>query len=115
MSEEKQEKKSEDKSKVEDEKIMAALSYIWILFLVPLILKKDNKFCMFHVKQGIILFIFEIIVYALGMIPVLGWFIFAPLGTIIALILAVLGVVNALQGREWKMPYLHRFVEKLNF
>ncbi|MBI5144164.1 MAG: zinc ribbon domain-containing protein, partial [Candidatus Omnitrophica bacterium] len=40
-------------------KPFAILSYLWILCLVPLILKKENRFAMFHAKQGLVLFIGE--------------------------------------------------------
>ena len=41
---------------VEANKTVAALSYISILFLVPLLGKRDSKFAQFHAKQGLILF-----------------------------------------------------------
>lgn len=97
-----------------DEKIITAIGYLWILFLVPLILKKNNAFCQFHAKQGLVLFIFSLIVSILGALPLLGWLIILPLGWIIIVIFSLLGFVNALQGKEWEMPYLGKYAKKIN-
>ena len=40
-----------------DNKIIAALSYIGILCLIPLLAKKDSKFAQEHGKQGLIMLI----------------------------------------------------------
>src|SRR3989339_630004 len=41
---------------VEENKTVAALSYAWILCLVPLLGKRNSKFAQFHAKQGLVLF-----------------------------------------------------------
>jgi len=46
-----------------DSKIFAALSYFSILFIVPLVVKKEDKFVKFHIRQGIALFLAEVIVW----------------------------------------------------
>jgi len=96
-----------------DDKIIAAIGYIWILFLIPLFLKKNNKYCLFHAKQGLVLFVAGIILMVINIIPVLGWLI-SFFGWIIIVIFSILGFINALQGREWKLPFLSSFAEKIN-
>lgn len=98
-----------------DEKIIAALSYFWILFLLPLLMKKNNPFCEHHAKQGLVLFIFSLIVSVLGGIPILGWLIIMPLGWIMVVLLALLGIVNTLQGKLWNMPFLGKYANKIHF
>jgi hypothetical protein len=46
---------------VKDGMVFAIVAYIGILCLLPLLLKKDNKFALHHGKQGLVLFIAEII------------------------------------------------------
>jgi len=46
-----------------DAKIFAALSYISILFLVPWVVKKDDQYVSFHIRQGAALFIAEAVVW----------------------------------------------------
>ena len=99
---------------VEEGKIWAFIGYWGILFLVPLLGKKDNKFALFHGKQGMVLFIFwVVVVWILGFIPIIGWFILRPIGGLLALVLAIIGMVKSLQGEYWKMPVLGDVAEKI--
>ncbi len=98
---------------IADEKIIAAIGYLWILFLLPLLLKKESEYCQFHAKQGMVLFITSIVLMVINIIPILGQIIFF-LGSITIAVLALLGFVNALQGRKWKLPILGGFVKKIN-
>lgn len=92
---------------VEENKLWAALSYISILSVVVLLTKKDSKFAMFHAKQGVVLFIASILV---GWLPFIGWFIISP----IVLILSLVGIIMAAQGKMWKMPVIGDLAAKLN-
>lgn len=101
--------------------IMIILSYLGILCLIPLLTQKQNKFVMFHAKQGLALFIACIILWVVQFIfvfiPFIGWIIsllmmFVWLGV---LIMVIMGIVNGIQGKEWKMPVIGGFAEKLNF
>ncbi len=90
---------------VEKAKGTAWLSYLGILWLVPLLTLKENAFAKFHVKQGIVLTIYGFAVGIVGgAIPFLGWFIIAPVGSIILLVLAIMGIVNSLGGKYWRCP-----------
>lgn len=46
-----------DAQDIEKHKGIACLSYIFLLFLVPLLTEKESKFAQFHAKQGMALFI----------------------------------------------------------
>lgn len=92
--------------------MIAALSYIWILFLVPLITKKDSPFAKFHAKQGLVLFIAWIAVSVVGIIPVLGWIV-GFVGSIAILILSIMGFLKAIQGEQWTLPVLGEYAKKL--
>lgn len=107
--EEKKSDKKPDSEDIEKNKVVAAVSYIWILCLLPLFLKRDSAFCQFHAKQGLVLFIIEIVGWLIFWIPFIGWLLF-----IIILIFAVMGLVNALQGNYWKMPFIGDLAEKIN-
>jgi uncharacterized membrane protein len=99
---------------IEEGKIWAFIGYWGILFLVPLLGKKDNKFAVFHGKQGMVLFIaWVVIVWILGFIPIIGWFILRPIGGLLCLVLAIIGMVKSLQGEYWKMPVLGDVAEKI--
>lgn len=103
-----------EKQKITSEnKILTAIGYIWLLFLVPLLLKPKNNYCQFHAKQGLVLFGFSILISIIGAIPVIGWLI-GFFGWIVVILFTVLGFLNALQGRKWNMPYLGKFAKKIS-
>lgn len=107
---------AEDKAgdkEVQDGKIYAVLAYIGILCLVPLLVKKENKFALFHGKQGLVIFIAEIAVGIISVIPFLGWLI-GFFGVIILGILSLVGIFQALMGNYWKMPVIADMAEKFN-
>ena len=94
---------------IEDNKVLAAIGYVWILCLVPLFLKRKSKFAQFHAKQGLILFIVEIFGVFIFWIPLIGWIIGA-----LIIIFAILGIMNSLQGNYWEMPVLGKYARKIN-
>lgn len=95
----------QEKNDIQDNKVTAALSYISILFIVPLFLKRNSKFCQFHGKQGLMVFIMEL----LGFVPVIGWMLF-----VLALLLSIVGVLRTLDGKYWKLPILGNFADKID-
>lgn len=114
MEETTSENKKSDQPATQDEKVIAALGYIWILCLLPILLKKESKYCQHHGKQALVLFVASFIVMILGMVPILGWLIILPLGWLAIIILSLLGIYNATQGNWWAMPYLGKYAEKIN-
>ena len=90
--------------------LFSILSYIGILWLIPLLVEKNDKVVRFHVNQGIVLFIFDIIgSIAVGILSAI--FVFIPvisfLGVVIAslfgilcFVLMIIGIVNAANKSE---------------
>jgi uncharacterized membrane protein len=97
----------EASKKVSNKNGLAALSYIWILCLVPLLGSKD-EFVKFHAKQGFILFIIELALILVGWIPVIGW-----LASLIVAIVAIIGLIKALNGEKWEIPYVYNWSQKI--
>jgi uncharacterized membrane protein len=87
-----------------DSNLMAALSYVWILSVIMLIVKKDDEFVKYHAKQGLILFIASFI----GIIPFIGWFVW-----IIVVLLDIWGFIKALSGERFKIPVIGDLAEKI--
>lgn len=101
----------EDKD-IEENKVIAAIGYIGILCLIPLLAKRESKFAQFHGKQGLVLFIAWIIIWVIGIIPFIGWLI-AFFGSIALLVLSIMGIVQTLSGKYWKLPFLAQYAEKI--
>ncbi|MFA6304474.1 MAG: hypothetical protein WCV73_01425 [Patescibacteria group bacterium] len=94
---------------IEDNKILAAIGYVWILCLVPLFLKRNSQFTQFHAKQGLMLFVAEVVGWLIFWIPLIGWFLW-----LLVIIMAVMGIMSALQGRYWEMPVLGKYARRIN-
>lgn len=97
-----------DPADIEKNKILCLFSYLGILFLIPLLACQDSKFARYHVNQGIILFLANLILSAVAIIPILGW-IAGGIGSIIAFVLMIIGIVNAVQGKAKELPIIGKF------
>ena len=102
-------------SDVEDNKGIAAIGYLGILFLVPLLAKKDSPFAQYHAKQGLVLFIAEIILYAVGFVLTFitcGFVCFIMrIIWLLVIILVILGIVNAVSGKTTPLPVIGKMAE----
>ena len=95
---------------IEEGKGAAILGYIPFMCFIPLIKMKDNPFALKHGKQGLILFIIEIaaVIFLLPKIGDLIW----SLVIVLCLACAVAGIFFALQGQEWKIPFIGDLADK---
>ena len=91
---------------IEKNKLMAVLAYI--IFLIPLLAAKDSPFAKYHTNQGLVLFLAAIASGVVLVIPILGW-IFAPIASILITVLAVIGIINALNGKAKELPIIGKF------
>lgn len=82
--------------------LLAAISYVWLLCLIPLLfIKRKDEYVQFHARQGAVLLVFELI---------FGWF---PLFTIFFVFISIIGFVAALQGKRWKMPVVTTILKQV--
>lgn len=88
----------------ENERYTAALCYVWIICLYGLLFKKKSPFIQFHAKQGVVLFIIEILA------PITLFF--YPIVIILCVILSVIGVRAALAGKYWSLPFIGDWIKK---
>jgi len=96
-----------DPQDISSNKIMAALSYLGIFVLIPLLAAKDSKYARFHVNQGLILLICAVVSFAVSKIPGLAFI--AWILNLAILILAVIGIINAVKGQAKELPYIGKY------
>lgn len=84
----------------QEEKLWAALSYLGVLSIVVLLVKKE-KFVHNHAKQGFLVFVGECFMF----IPVIN-FLFGWAIGLVAIILAIVGIIKAVSGEAWKVPFI---------
>lgn len=100
-----------EQTKKEGPNMVAILSYIGILVLIPLLAVKNDEFVKYHAKQGLVLFIAEIATIFVSWIPILGWLI-GFLAGIIWLALAIMGILNVVKGEKKQLPLIGKFADK---
>lgn len=94
-----------------DEGRMAAImAYIPILCFVPLLSMKDSKEARFHARQGVMLFLIEVVAI-LFLFDVISDLVFKGI-LLVAAALSVAGIVFAVQGRNYKLPIIGDLAEK---
>ena len=109
-----------DVQDIQNSKALSFLSYLGILFLIPMLVNKDSAYTKFHVNQGIVLFLTElaggiavgIVSFILAFIPVVGAIIGGLLYVVFSigiLILVILGIINAVQGKVVRLPLIGSF------
>ena len=105
---------NENDQVVLDGKPYALLSYLSILCIIPLILMKDNKFALFHARQGLVIFVVELAIGLVGVVPIFGWLILF-FGTILCGVLSLIGIIQVLKGLYWRMPVISDIAETIKF
>ena len=99
-----------DTQDIQDNKIWGALSYLGILFFLPLVVNGGSSmFGRFHANQAFILLIADLIggvlSSLLGKIPVLG----SVLSALISLLLlayTLFGIITAGSGKAKELPFI---------
>lgn len=95
------------------DRLLSAISYVSIFFLISL-LRKKSTFVQLHARQGFVLFVICILINVTATnIPVVVWFFVRVLGNVAVVIFSLVGIFMAIMGRRWKMPYgIGNWVEK---
>ena len=97
---------------IQEGKFFAVISYISFLCIIGLVLKKDNKFALYHAKQGLVLFVFEVACLFLSVIPKLGGLI-QNVGMIILLWVSFWAAWQALVGKYFRIPWVANIADKI--
>ena len=102
--------------------LMIILSYIWFLFLVPLLTEKDDPEVQWHAKHGAVLFVAEIILlFAAGILQyainnVIGWgcgcFSLTWAVWLAFLVVQILCIVKGVNGQRFIIPGISDFVNR---
>jgi uncharacterized membrane protein len=93
------------------EKLLAMFGYIQFLCVLPLALKPKSKYCQFHGKQSLVL------VLVFFILSWIGW-VAKGFGMLIAFVhiaIIIVAMVQASQGKLWRIPFVAQVADKLNW
>jgi len=101
-----------EEKEIQEGKILAVIGYLGILCIVPLLLKKENKFAFYHGKQGLILFIVEVAAFILSVIPFLGPLVLR-LAFFVCGLFSLWGIIQSLLGNYSRLFLVSDIADKI--
>ncbi len=102
----------QNEQEIREGKFFAIIAYISLLCIITLVLKKNNKFALYHAQQGLVLFVLEVAAFILSIIPLLSWLI-GIFGYAIFLLVSIWGMIQAFQGLYSRIPVISKIAEKV--
>ncbi len=106
--------KGSSASKADNKTIMGVLAYIGPLVIVSYLMAKDDPFVKFHIKQGLILVVIEILIWILGSMFWHFWEVIQLLNLAV-IILSIIGIVNVVQKQQKELPVVGQFSKYFTF
>ena len=97
---------------IQEGKFFALISYFSFLCIFSLVLKNDNKFAVFHGKQGLVLFVFEVATFLLSIIPVLGTLL-GRLGMVVFGLASLWQILQVLMENYSRIPIVSEIADKI--
>lgn len=99
---------------------MAVLAYFGILVLIPILAAKESKFARFHANQGLILLITGVAysIFVQVVIKIVSFISYVLTGIVgialglawlFLLVLAIIGIINAVKGEFKQLPLIGQF------
>ena len=97
-----------------DRKLFAFLAtFLTIIgFIIALLVKRDDDYVMFYAKQGLVLFIIQIIAHVASWLPLIGW-LASTILWFFFLIVWVLAWINAISGEKRDTWLISNYAKKI--
>ncbi len=95
---------------------MAVIAYI--LFFIPLLTgdAKKDAFVKYHTKQGLVLFLVAVLNNMIGwVVPFYLWYTISWILSLGTLVLLIIGIVNAVNGKQQPLPVIGKFADIFKF
>jgi uncharacterized membrane protein len=104
-----------------DRTLMLVLSYVGILCLIPLLMKKDDPEVQWHAKNGTALFGAEVVLFILRIMLIFIRIPFLGCGVSVItcaiwlgfLAISIIAIMKAVKGERFRIPVLTDFAEKM--
>lgn len=97
---------------IQEGKFFAIISYFSFLCIVSLVLKKENKFALYHAKQGLVIFVFEVGSFILSILPVLGGVIRVA-GSIVFFLVSLWCILQVLMNNCNRIPVVSDIADNI--
>lgn len=91
-------------------RLAAVMAYIPFLCFIPLLNMKHNEEARFHARQGVMLFLIELVAF-LFLFDRISEFVFTAV-LIVAVALSIAGIYFSLQGKNYRLPIVGDLADK---
>lgn len=103
---------------IDDAKVVSGISYLWILFFLPLVTKPNSKFGKFHANQALLVLFSDLIISfvvgaAVKIINLITFGLISGLtGILIGAVNLVFGIImivcllTAISGKAYELPFI---------
>ena len=93
---------------IDEKKMYAALCYVGVLVLVPLLIKKEDPYINWHIRQGLVVLGLTVVsLLMLAWVEALGSLLF-----VVVMTANVIALVQALLGKKWKIPVIGSWADR---
>ncbi len=103
--------KPAEEQEIEEGRAAALLAYVPFMCFVPLLKMRHNRFALRHGKQGLVLLFVEVLAL-IFYIPFISQHFWAFV-LILALLTSIYGILQVLQGRDWRLPLLGNIADRI--
>lgn len=103
---------------IEDAKAISGISYLWILFFLPLVAKPNSQFGKFHANQALLILFADIIIsFVVGVAAsIINFVTFGFLGFLTGILVGAVNLVffiiiiacllTAISGKAYELPFI---------
>ena len=93
-------------------RLMAALSYMGVMCLVPLIMNRQDEFVYFHARQGLVIWMWSVLAMLALYLPGVGKRLFT-LSALLVVAFSLVGLVSVLLKKAWKLPLVYSIAARM--
>ena len=97
----------------QNQMLLGVLSYLGPLVIIPFLVEKEDAFVKFHIKQGVVLLVIEIILW---LTMTIFWLLMPVVGLLQlgVFVLMIIGIFNVAQKKEKELPVVGAFAHMVN-
>ena len=88
-----------------NKKVTSIFAYLGLIFWLIGFLAGDKEGAKFHLNQGLVLILANLILSVIAVIPVVGAIV-SCIGCIVVLVFAIMGIVSACKDEEKPLPLI---------
>lgn len=92
--------------------VLAMMSYMGALCLVPLLLNRSDNYVGFHTRQGLVIWITEALAGFILFLPTFGRFFFSATMAV-CILFSLFGMIGVFLEKAWRFPLVGTLAEKL--